>query len=64
MKRNELKEYLECWRKANWTCCEDKNKGIRPCHFDQHGKELVKSIMEFFDEEGFFLKDKQSVGDK
>ena len=61
MKRNELKECLECWRRANWHCCEDKKKGIKPCHFDQHGKEIVDSIIEFFYQEGFFVKEDLGV---
>ena len=54
MDKKELKEMLEEWRQCNWVCCEDKKKGKKPCHFDQHGKDIVKSIMEFCEEDSYF----------
>ena len=61
MNKKELKECLESWRKSNWRCCEDKEKGIKACMYDEHGKDMVKSIMEFFDENGFFVKSTDSA---
>ena len=55
--KEELKELLEEWRECKWVCCENKDKNIKPCHFDQHGKDIVKEIMDFFEENyGFQAK--------
>jgi hypothetical protein len=53
---------IESWRKSNWHCCEDKSKGIKPCMYDEHGKDIVKSIIDFVKENnclGADLQDKK-----
>ena len=52
--KDEIENALENWRKKEWHCCEDKNKGIKPCHYDLHGYDIKKSIMEFLEEEDYF----------